>query len=59
MFYVYNLLLHLIYHYLLYVFCFFFLTQILIISKIYVLLGLKMNEDDICLINYIAIRTIL
>ena len=32
---------------------------ILVISKIHVLFGLKMNEDDVCLADYATTHTIL
>ena len=39
-----------------YLFLFFY---ILVISKIHVLFGLKMNEDDVCLANCVTTHTIL
>ena len=41
---------------LLFTLCFFL---ILVISKIHVLFGLKMNEDDVCLVDYETTHTIL
>ena len=51
--YIYISLLHLLHYYLNYVF-----FKILVISKIHLLFGLKMNEDDVCLVDCATATTI-